>query len=150
MDLTEGIRIDSPRSELEHEYALQFLHERGVNVKPLDDLRMLIHRNTSGSVNAVVAFHRWCHKTASLSVAADREFWLDRPLIHACVHYAFRVCELMALHAQISSVNDRSLRTAKHIGWREVHRIKGGWSDGTDMVFLELLPSDVISTENLH
>lgn len=68
MDMT---RIDRPKSDEELSFAFAFLDERGVHIEPKDDVRMLIHRNAFGHVNAVVAFHRWCHRTASLSVASE-------------------------------------------------------------------------------
>lgn len=146
MDMT---RIDRPKSDEELSFAFAFLDERGVHIEPKDDVRMLIHRNAFGHVNAVVAFHRWCHRTASLSVASEGS-WMDRGMIVACADYAFNVCRLTALHVQISSANQRALEVARHIGWRQVHHVKGGWSDGTDLVMLELSVTDIFTPEKLH
>lgn len=148
--MKSAARVDVARSDDERASAFAFLAEHAAKIDPFDDVRMLIHRNTDGEVNAVIAFHRWCQRTASLSAASSSDLWMDRPLIAACIDYAFRVCQLAALHVQISSANERAVALAQHIGWRLVHTIPHGWGDGSDMCVMELALVDVIRKEDLH
>lgn len=144
-------RLSVPRNDEDRSMAFAFLREHGAEIPEFDDVRFLVHRNTDGTVNAVLAFHRWCQRTASMSIAAHAdEHWLDRTMLAAAIDYAFRVCALAALHVQISSSNRSALCAAQHAGFRPVHFVPHGWSDDSDLVMMEIRLADVVKKEDLH
>jgi RimJ/RimL family protein N-acetyltransferase len=72
----------------------------------------------------------------SIHCAGDGN-WLTRTFLHHVFDYVFNQLKCNAVLNIVSSDNERSLRFTKHLGFTEVHKVKGGCGD-SDAVLLEL------------
>ncbi|WP_242394854.1 GNAT family N-acetyltransferase [Anaeromyxobacter oryzisoli] len=90
---------------------------------------------------AMVGFDGWTPNAVSMHVALDHPSAL-RHVLRPAFGIAFDAPPGGAgkgvAVATVLSTNRASLRLVKHLGFREVGRITGGWERGVDLVLLEL------------
>ena len=67
---------------------------------------------------------------------------LTRDYIRACFRYPFGTLGYACVIGLVAEGNADALKFDKHIGFREVHRIKQGAAGGEDLIILEMRRSD--------
>ena len=68
--------------------------------------------------------------------------WLNRNFLFVVFDYAFRQLQCNAVVNIVDGCNKASLKFTAHLGFSEVHRIKGGGKDGSDGVLFEMQKTD--------
>lgn len=86
---------------------------------------------------AMVAFDRWTKNAVHLHMASDSPLAV-RGLIKPSFRYAFQEAGRGVLLAEIPHDNHKSLKLAAWLGFKDVHWTRDGWSQGVDMVNLEM------------
>jgi hypothetical protein len=61
-----------------------------------------------------------------------------RALLLPALEYPFIQAKKGIIIGVIPANNKKPLAFGRHLGFKETHRIKDGWAEGTDLVFLEL------------
>jgi hypothetical protein len=92
-----------------------------------------------GLVKAAVVYDGWTKNACEAHVCIDSPVAGRALLPHALV-YPFQ--HVGVLLGSVPASNQRALRLDKHLGFREVGRVKDGWDSGVDLVRLELRRED--------
>ncbi len=79
----------------------------------------------------------WTENSCALHVAAEYPAAIRR-LIRPVFGMVFDELKKKMIVATILSNNERSLALAKHLGFKEKHRIRDWWANGVDAVLLEM------------
>lgn len=115
---------------------LPWLFDR-VGCLPTGEFRALEAVDDAGSIRGMVGFDRWTDNAAEMHVALESP-WVAKTLLRPAFEALFvRLGRKVALGTVLSS-NEKALRFDAGIGFREVHRVKDGHSDGVDLVFMEM------------
>jgi RimJ/RimL family protein N-acetyltransferase len=91
----------------------------------------------SGRIHAMVGYDFWTPNSVQVSVALDTPGGA-RAVLRPAFTYPFVVHGRKVLWAAVSSSNTEALKLDLHLGFREVHRIQDGHSDGVDLILLEM------------
>lgn len=94
-----------------------------------------------GRIRGMVGFDGWWGNAAQMHVAIESPGAL-RALLLPAFDYLFNFSGKSIALGVVPAHNKRALRFDKHIGFREVYRVRDGWAAGDDMVFLELRKED--------
>ena len=97
--------------------------------------------DASGRIVAMVGADAWTENACALHVAAEYPAAI-RHLLKPTFEMVFNGLKKRMVVATILSDNQKSLALAKHLGFRETHRIKNWWADGVDAVLLEMHRKD--------
>lgn len=119
--------------------AAAWLSER-TGYAPSADFRSLVSVDDGGRVVGVVGFDRWTPGAVHMHVALATPI-AARLLLPAAFAEAFAEGRLLAL-GEVRASNHRSLSLARHLGFREAHRIRNGWDAGEDVVLFEMRRED--------
>lgn len=90
-----------------------------------------------GLIRGMVGFGSWTPNSVSMHVAVEHPIAV-RTLAPAAFEYAFLQAGKKLVVGVTPGDNAKALAFNKHIGFREVYRLKDGWSDGVDMVIQEM------------
>lgn len=104
-----------------------------------------------GRTRGMVAYDGWTPKACQAHMAVESPIvW--RALVHPAFQYPFLEAGKDVLLGTIPSHNVRSIRLAKHFGFREAHRVKDGWEKGDDLVLFEMRRDECrfLSGADLH
>ena len=115
---------------------LAWLCER-TGIAPTGDMKAVQACDAFGRIYAQVAAEGWTPNAVRLHIAVDEPIAL-RSLLHAAAVWIFDQAKRGLALGVIKSDNARSLRLAKHIGFREAYRVQDGWAKGVDLVALEM------------
>jgi RimJ/RimL family protein N-acetyltransferase len=91
----------------------------------------------NGRILGMVGYDDWTPSTVRMHVALESSM-AARVLLEPAFFYPFVEVGVSIVLAVIVSTNRRCLRLAKRVGFREMHRIVGGWDEGADLVFMRL------------
>lgn len=78
----------------------------------------------------------------SVHCAGIGRHWLTREALYAVFDYVFRQLACQAIVNIVAGCNAESRRFTAHLGFAEVHRIKGGGRDGSDGIIFEMQKTD--------
>lgn len=92
-----------------------------------------------GRILAMVGYDNWLWTSARAHIAVDVPV---RSILRPAFSYPFEEAGRRILLGQVSAGNEKSLRLAKHLGFREVYRTRDGAAEGQDLVFLEMRKED--------
>lgn len=84
---------------------------------------------------AMVAFDGWKPNSACAHVSIEAP-GACRHLLTEAFRYAFAAVGVLV--AMIRANNLRSIRLARHLGFRDTHRVRDGWQVGEDLLVLEM------------
>ena len=88
-------------------------------------------------VRGMVGYCNTTKTAIQLHMAVDAPcVW--RKLLVPALAYPFLQADKRICLGVIPANNPKSIRFTQHVGFREVHRIRDGWDEGEDLVFLEL------------
>lgn len=98
--------------------------------------------NEAGELVGAVAFDSFSPGArCSMHCAGEAENWCSRRLLKFCFEYAFNVAKCKVVVNTVDSDNVRSIEFTKHVGFKEVARIRDGAGD-KDLVILALHRDD--------
>ena len=111
------------------------------NAKVSREARAMKVVDEAGHIRGMVLFDDFWPNSCEAHMAVETPIaW--RRLIPACFLFPFEARKVGVVRAEISSANPRSLRMARALGFREVTRIRQGYSVQEDIVVHELRPED--------
>jgi RimJ/RimL family protein N-acetyltransferase len=113
----------------------RWLTER-TGYQPGGDFRGIV-AESGGAIRGLVGFDRWTPNAVSMHVAVDSPAGC-RGLLRAAFGYAFLETGRTLVRGEVRASNVRALALDKHLGFREVYRVEGGWAPGEDLILLEM------------
>ena len=114
---------------------------RRVGCARVADLRGVTVEDASGRTLGVAGLCSWTPNGAELHFALSSPTAI-RSLAPAVAEYLFLQSERVLALARVVSSNVRSRRLVEWLGFREAHRIRGGWADGVDIILYEMRRDD--------
>lgn len=118
---------------LEH---VLWLAERA-QFNPSMDIKAIEAVDAAGRIHGMAGFDGWTANSVVLTLALDNPACF-RQLILAIFHYAFVQAGRGVALATVRGSNVRSLKLCKHVGMREVYRVRDGVAVGEDLVIMEM------------
>lgn len=112
------------------------------NAQPWHDYEAIGLERDGELVGGVVIDNYIVGARCSVHCAGVGRRWLNREFLGVVFDYVFRQLDCRAIVNIVAGCNADSLRFTAHIGFREVHRIRGGGRDGSDGVIFEMQKSD--------
>ena len=120
------------------------LVKRELGLKWVEDTRGIIAVDqVSGRVLAGCIFNNWTHN------AVQVHFWISNPMVirhgffQEVCRYVFDVAGREKMVGMVPGDNAEALKLDKHLGFRETHRITGGYMYDVDYVILEAVRADL-------
>lgn len=109
-----------------------------INYYPTSNFRA-IKLVKSGRVLAVTGYDYWTPNCVEMHIwiQSPKAFW-SRKFIQECFRYPFEICNRGIVIGVTPGDNRRALEFNRRVGFKEVHRVKDGWSLGTDVVIQEM------------
>ena len=117
-----------------------FLVERA-DLTPGPTFKAIKAVDDSGRIHGMAGFDGWTENSVVLTIALDNPAAF-RSLVHPIFHYVFVQSGRGIALAMIRSSNVRSQELCKHVGLKEVYRIRDGIKVGEDILIFELRRED--------
>lgn len=93
--------------------------------------------DSKGRTRGVVGFDEWTPNSVRAHMAVDTPIaW--RSLVGPAFRYPFEECGKTLILAVVNSDNTRSTNLVREFGFREVHRVSNGWSNGVDLLMFQM------------
>ena len=112
--------------------------EWGVNrigCVPTADMRAIECVDGAGQILGMVLYTNWSSSSVQMHVALDSKA-AARRLLKAAFSYPFEECGRQVVVALVAENNKRALTLDRHLGFKEMGRIKDGWAPGVDFILL--------------
>jgi hypothetical protein len=104
---------------------------------PTPNFRGMKDITFDGHVRAMVGFDFWTASSVQMHVYIRTPKDLSRKFIREVFTHVFVTCARRLVVGVTPGDNAAALELNRRIGFKEVYRIKGGWSDDVDMVIQE-------------
>lgn len=96
-----------------------------------------------GTLGAVVLYDDWTPNAVTVHIySASPKYMFNPRFIHEIFWFPYVYGTRSVLVGTIQADNEGSLKLAKALGFRETYRVTDGWSDGIDMVIVEMRRQD--------
>jgi hypothetical protein len=105
------------------------------------DMKAIAVIDNEGHIHGMAGFDGWTPNSVVGTIALDSPIAFKR-LIWAMFHFAFVQANRGVLLATVRGTNTRSLRLCKHVGMKEVYRVRDGIAVGEDLVVFEMRRED--------
>ena len=106
-----------------------------VNASP--EMKAIAVIDATGKIHGMAGFDGWTPNSVVVTLALDTPVAFKR-LIWALFHFAFVQARRGVLLATVKGSNARSIKLCKHVGMREVYRVRDGITVGEDLVIFEM------------
>lgn len=106
-------------------------------LEPTARMRVIEAVNDSGRIVAQIAGTNWTPNSVMVHWAVEEPAAL-RALVPAACEWIYNQAGRGIALGMVAANNDRSMRAARHIGFRELYRLKDGHAPGVDLVAMEL------------
>lgn len=93
--------------------------------------------DAEGRIHGMVGFGSWTENSCAMTIALENPAAL-RELLKWSFRYLFEQTGRRVGFALVREKNTRSMRLCKHVGFREVARLRDAISVGEDMVVFEM------------
>lgn len=128
------------RTDVEKAATLAFLRQHEVIATASEDYQAFgVVRNNK--LIAVVGYKGFHARTCTMN-AAGHGHWLSHEFLRVIFDYPFRQLNLVSVFAIVDEHNYPSLKLIKHVGWKEVYRVKDGSARRGDLIYLEMRRED--------
>lgn len=119
----------------------EWIHERA---KPewTNRTKGVVAIGPDGAILAVAVFDTWTFSSGQVHVAIENRLAIRHGFIEECLHYFFNTCDRKVLICTIPTINEKSLRFTKNLGFRDIFVIKDGYDVGVDYVIREMRKDD--------
>lgn len=109
---------------------------------PTDQFKAIVMRDGAGEIQAMAGYDYWTPNAVQMHIwIAHPEAYLSKEFIQEGFGYPFSSGRSLVIGVTPGD-NTRALEFNRKIGFVEKHRIKDGWSLGTDMVIQEMRRDD--------
>jgi L-amino acid N-acyltransferase YncA len=111
----------------------------GVHLSP--GARGIVAVDATGRVRGGVLYDGWTENAVTVHMATSTPMaW--RALVPAVYEYPFVEAGRGVVLGYVRSSNTASARLTRHLGFREVHRVRDGFAQGDDLILFELRRED--------
>lgn len=100
--------------------------------------RGVVAQSETGTILAAAVFDSWTYTSGQVHVAIENVAAIRHGFVYECMDYFFNTCDKKVLIGLTPSNNVKSLKFNRHLGFREVYRVKDGYDYGVDYVVQEL------------
>lgn len=90
-----------------------------------------------GRILGMVGYDDWTPNSVRMHVACDSPR-AGLALVRRAFAYPFEQVGVSIALGVVASSNAQCMEVARSLGFVEVHRVKGGWSEGADLVFFRI------------
>jgi RimJ/RimL family protein N-acetyltransferase len=97
--------------------------------------------NDSGRIVGMLGFDGWTKNAVNVHIAIEHPAAL-RHLVRNGFELIFVRLGFGVMVCQVLGSNEKSLRLVRHLGFRQFHAVRDGWSVGVDMVLFEMRRED--------
>jgi RimJ/RimL family protein N-acetyltransferase len=94
-----------------------------------------------GNIAGMVGYDGWTDNSVSMHIALDNPAAL-RHILRPAFGIPFVEFGKGVVFGTVLSTNEKALKLDKHVGFREVARLKDAWAKGVDAVVLEMRRED--------
>ena len=91
----------------------------------------------TGRIVGMVGYDDWTPNSVSMHMAIAYPMAV-RTLVGPAFSYPFLEAQRKVILGVTPGDNERALKLNRHLGLREIYRIRDGWLDGVDMVIQEM------------
>lgn len=118
------------------------LFYRKTQYVPTLSFKGMKNTSSSGLTLAMVGYDFWTPNSVNMHIWIADPRGFTRKFIRECFNYVFLTCNRGLVMGVIPSDNGPSLEVARRIGFKIVHTVKDGWSEGIDIFIHELRQED--------
>lgn len=93
--------------------------------------------DSQGRIRGMVGYDDWTPSAVRMHLALDTPM-AGKALLRPGFLYPFAEVGVRVALAQVVSTHKRIVKLALHLGFRETHRVRGGWDEGADLIFMRL------------
>ena len=102
-----------------------------------EDTQGIIALNHRDEVVAACILDSWSFNSCQIHIWIDNPFVLKHGFQEAVFKHVFDTCEREVIIGITPDDNPKALKFIKHMGFKEIVRIKDGYKDGIDYVITE-------------
>ncbi len=100
--------------------------------------RGVVALDQNGIILACAVFDSFTYTSGQVHVAIANPIVIRHGFLEECFGYFFHECDKQILIGLTPANNEKSLKFNRHLGFREVYRVKNGWDYGVDYVVQEM------------
>jgi RimJ/RimL family protein N-acetyltransferase len=113
--------------------------EDEIDLKRLPDARGISAVSDTGKLYGVCIMDNWTDGSVQVHIAIDSPLCFKGHIfLREVFNYIFNTADRCVAVGLVNSENHKALRFDKHIGFKEIARVRDGWAYGEDIVILEL------------
>jgi len=101
------------------------------------DFRAVEAVDSTGRIHGMIGYSGWTETGVVMHIALDNPASF-RHLVYPAFIFPFVQANRIVALAIVNSINERSLKLCKRVGFREVYRVKDGIRIGEDQVLFEM------------
>jgi hypothetical protein len=106
-----------------------------------EDTKGIVAYKDDQIVGAVI-LDSWSHNSVSIHLTIEDPLILKNGFPEEVFNYVFNTCDRGIILGATPADNLKALKFNKHIGFKEVYRVKDGYKVGVDFVIFELRKED--------
>lgn len=118
-----------------------FLHERGVLHGRDEHFQAIGNLGSARELRGVVGYSGFVGSTCSMHMAGIGR-WITRELLWAAFDYPFNQLDMVQVFGYVSAHNAKALKLDKHLGFKPLLVVEGGWGLDVDMHVLTMRKED--------
>ena len=101
------------------------------------EMKAIAVLDTAGRIQGMAGFDGWTPNSVVVTLALNAPMAFKK-LIWALFHYAFVQAGRGVMLATVKGGNAKSIKLCKHVGMREVYRVRDGIAVGEDLIIFEM------------
>lgn len=105
--------------------------------RPGGDFVAFVAADAVGAIQGMAGFDNWKPNSCQAHVCLDSKL-VGRALLMCAMEFVFGFGGRSLMLATVAAHNSACLQLCERLGFVYTHRIRDGWSDGVDLVGLEL------------
>ena len=97
---------------------------------------------SEGERVAACILDNWSHSSVQFHIMITSPFVLRAGFMEVCADHVFNKCKRETIHGYIPADNVKSVRLARHTGFKVAVRLKDAWKKGVDYLIVEMRKED--------
>lgn len=95
-------------------------------------------KGENGETVAAIIFDSFTDNSVQAHIIVDKPMVLRHGFLEEGFRYIFETCDFEVIYGIVKSDNKKAQKLDTHIGFKEVYRMKDGFSKGIDLIFYEI------------
>ena len=105
--------------------------------------RGIVAIKEDGEIAGAVVFQNWAHSSAMVHIWVEYPMVIRGGLLEEACRYFFDACGCTVMIGMVVGDNPTAIKFNKHVGFKEVYRIKDGFKNGVDWIIMEARREDL-------